>query len=188
MSSEPCGAIMLIAWLVLEAANPGNPALCLSLAGMRSEWRETTVYTHSVGSHSFNGTRGAFGTEFWKGQRSGDHREFRVTTHSKPACGHTSGRLAIIFQPHLLQQITSTRASNLGEPSRILSIRIFCGVFCVLRYEAQLCCHYTYSVFPSKASSTATNRLDGQGLSISGITRFQHRVSRHIHEPARQLP
>ncbi len=79
---------------VLEAANPGNPALCLSLPGCGPNG-ENNVYT-TVSGATVNGTRGPLGPNFGSvsyqatiGNSSYDALEASVR--------HTSGRLQLFF-------------------------------------------------------------------------------------------
>jgi hypothetical protein len=62
--------------LVLESANPGDPALCLSLPGCGPNG-ENNVYTTAAGQ-VVNGTRGPLGPKFRQRELSNDHRHFRL--------------------------------------------------------------------------------------------------------------
>ena len=79
---------------VLEAANPGDPALCLSLPGCGPNG-ENGVYTTASGA-TVNGTRGPFGPNFGSVSYQATIGN-SVYNALEASVRHTSGRLQLFF-------------------------------------------------------------------------------------------
>ena len=86
--------------LVLEEANPGNPALCLQLSNPANlapgqtpcgPFNESNVFTTASGQ-AINGTRGPAGTEFRKRYHSRPPSATRTTTLCRSPCGTPADR------------------------------------------------------------------------------------------------
>jgi hypothetical protein len=149
---------------VLEAANPGNPALCLSLPGCGPNG-ENTVYINTTGQ-TINGTRGPLGPDFGSvsyqatiGNSVYDALEMSVQ--------HSSARMQFFLSYTYGKSLDD--GSNLGDqvdpfdPSLLRGLSSF-----DLRQD--FVASYTYR-FPFDSLFHAHNRLT-EGWSISGITRF----------------
>src|ERR1700689_249411 len=106
--------------LVLEAANPGNPALCLSLSRPDEVARgsatcgpfgESTVYTSASGQ-TINGTRGPLGPAFGSVsyQTTIGNSNYNALQAS---VRHTSGRLQLFLSYTYSKSID--QSSNLGD-------------------------------------------------------------------------
>jgi hypothetical protein len=160
--------------LVLEEANPGNPALCLQLSNPANlapgqtpcgPFNESGVFTTASGQ-VINGTRGPLGPNFGSDALettigNSNYNSLQVTLR------HTSGPLQLLAAYTYSKSID--QSSNLGEEvnplnpslSRALSAFDITQNF-VVSYNYQL---------PFAHLFRATNRLT-QGWELSGITRF----------------
>src|SRR6202050_2318240 len=106
--------------LVLEEANPGNPALCLELSNPANlapgqvpcgPFGEDTTYTTSAGQ-VYNGTRGPLGSNFGSNANqatigNSNYNAFQITLR------HNSKRLNVLAGYTLRKSLD--QASNLGE-------------------------------------------------------------------------
>jgi hypothetical protein len=160
--------------LVLEEANPGNPALCLQLSNPANlapgqtpcgPFNESNVFTTASGQ-VINGTRGPLGSNFGSDTLettigNSNYNSLQVTLR------HTSGPLQLLAAYTYSKSID--QSSNLGEEvnplnpslSRALSAFDITQNF-VVSYNYQL---------PFARLFHAANRLT-QGWELSGITRF----------------
>ena len=145
---------------VLVEANPGNPALCLSLSAQGCGPNEETAY----------GTRGPLGPNFGSDalQSNIGHANYNALELS---ARHTSGRLE--FSAAYTYSKSLDQSSNIGEevnpfnPSLSYALSSFdVKQNFVLSYEYQL--PFERLLRPSRL---APGRLT-QGWSLSGITRF----------------
>ncbi|MGB7281154.1 MAG: carboxypeptidase regulatory-like domain-containing protein [Candidatus Acidiferrum sp.] len=160
--------------LVLEAANPGNPALCLSLSqadevapgsATCGPFGENGVYTSASGQ-VINGTRGPLGPAFGSVSYqttigNSNYNALEVNLH------HTSRRAELFFSYTYSKAID--QASNFGEqvnpidPSLSRELSSF-------DMRQNFVASYTYR-FPFESLFRARNRWT-EGWSISGITRY----------------
>ena len=159
--------------LALEAANPGNPALCLSLSqpsevapdtSTCGPFGENTVYTTASGQ-VINGTRGPLGPAFGSVSYqttigNSNYNALQASLH------HTSGPLQLFLSYTYSKSID--QASNLGDqvdplnPSLSRALSSF-------DMRQNFVASYTYKIPFEKLFGD--NRAT-QGWSISGITRF----------------
>jgi Carboxypeptidase regulatory-like domain/TonB dependent receptor len=149
---------------VLEAANPGNPALCLSLPGCGPNG-EDTAYTSASGQ-AINGTRGPLGPNF--GSVSYQTTIGNSNYNSLQASlQHTSGRVQMFISYTYSKSIDD--GSNLGDqvdpfdPSLLRGLSSF-------DMRQDFVASYTYRV-PFERLFRANNRWT-EGWSVSGITRY----------------
>ena len=160
--------------LVLEEANPGNPALCLQLSNPANlapgqipcgPFNESNVFTTASG-HVINGTRGPLGPNFGSDTLettigNSNYNSLQVTLR------HTSGPLQLLAAYTYSKSLD--QSSNLGEEvnplnpslSRALSSFDITQNFVV---------SYSYQV-PFARLFRAANRWT-DGWEFSGITRF----------------
>jgi hypothetical protein len=160
--------------LVLEEANPGNPALCLQLSNPANlapgqtpcgPFNESGVFTTASGQ-VINGTRGPLGPNFGSDALettigNSNYNSLQITLR------HTSGPLQLLAAYTYSKSID--QSSNLGEEvnplnqslSRALSAFDITQNF-VVSYNYQL---------PFARLFHAANRLT-EGWELSGITRF----------------
>jgi hypothetical protein len=149
---------------VLEAANPGNPALCLSLPGC-GPGGENNVYTNASGQ-TVNGTRGPLGPDFGSVSYqttigNSNYNALEASVH------HTSGRVQLFFSYTYSKSIDL--GSNLGDqvdpfdPSLLRGLSAF-----DMRHN--FVASYTWRI-PFEHLLRADDRWTN-GWSISGITRF----------------
>ena len=160
--------------LVLEEANPGNPALCLQLANPANlaagqtpcgPFSESNVFVTASGQ-TINGTRGPLGPNFGSDTNqttigNSSYNSLQVTFR------HTSGPLQMLAAYTFSKSLD--QSSNLGEEvnplnpslSRALSAFDIAQNFVV---------SYNYQV-PLERLLHATNRW-ARGWEFSGITRF----------------
>ena len=96
---------------VLEAANPGDPALCLSLPGCGPNG-ENNVYTTAAGQLRLTGPAGLW-DPILGASATRRLSEIPLTTHSKPACVITAGRLQLFFSYTYSKSLDL--GSNLGD-------------------------------------------------------------------------
>ena len=129
--------------LVMVEANPGDPALCLSLSqpsevapgsATCGPFGESNVFTTASGQ-MINGTRGPLGSNFGSDTEPGDHREIELQRSSGQPYGTPAGAWNC-----WLDTPTASRmdlSSNLGEEvNPINPVAQQCLV--LLRCEAQL--------------------------------------------------
>jgi hypothetical protein len=160
--------------LVLEEANPGNPALCLQLSNPANlapgqtpcgPFNESNVFTTASGQ-VINGTRGPLGPNFGSDTLettigNSNYNSLQVTLR------HTSGPLRLLAAYTFSKSLD--QSSNLGEQvnplnpslSRALSAFDIAHNFVV---------SYNYQI-PIQRLLHASNRWT-QGWEFSGITRF----------------
>ncbi len=160
--------------LVLEEANPGNPALCLQLSNPANlapgqtpcgPFGESNVFTTASGQ-VINGTRGPLGSNFGSDTAettigNSNYNSLQVTLR------HTSGPLQLLAAYTYSKSLD--QSSNLGEEvnplnpslSRALSAFDITHNFVV---------SYSYQI-PFERWFNATNRWT-KGWEFSGITRF----------------
>jgi len=160
--------------LVLEEANPGNPALCLALSNPANlapgqtpcgPFNESNVFVTAAGQ-TINGTRGPLGPNFGSDTLettigNSNYNSLQVTLR------HSSGPLQLLAAYTYSKSLD--QSSNLGEEvnplnpslSRALSAFDITQNF-VVSYNYQL---------PVPRLFRATNRFT-QGWELSGITRF----------------
>jgi hypothetical protein len=160
--------------LVLEAANPGNPALCLSLSqpsevapgsATCGPFGENGLYTSSSGQ-AINGTRGPLGPSFgsvsYQTSIGNSHYNSLQTSLQ-----HTSGRMQLFLSYTYSKSID--QASNIGDqvdpfdPSLSRELSSF-------DMRQEFVASYSYRV-PFERLFGAHNRWT-EGWSISGITRY----------------
>jgi hypothetical protein len=160
--------------LVLEAANPGNPALCLSLSqpsevgpgsATCGPFGESTVYTSASGN-VINGTRGALGPAFGSVSYqtsigNSNYNAFEASLH------HTSGRLQLFLSYTYSKSID--QSSNLGDQVDPLDPTLTRGLSS-FDMRQSFVASYSYNV-PFERFFSAGKRWM-EGWSISGITRF----------------
>jgi hypothetical protein len=150
--------------LVLRAANPGNPALCLSLPGC-GPFGESATYTSAAGA-TINGTRGPLGPAF--GSVSNQSGIGNSTYNSlKASLRHSSGR-GEIFAGYTYSK-SIDQASNLGDQVNPINPSLSRGLSSfdmrqdfVVSYTARLSVTHLLNI---------SNRW-GNGWDLSGITRF----------------
>ena len=150
--------------LVLVEANPGDPALCLSLNGC-GPFGESNVYTSAAGQ-TINGTRGPLGPNFGSDTNQASIGNSNYNS-LEVSLRHTSGRLQF-FAAYTFSK-SMDQSSNVGEEvnpvdpalSRALS---------AFDVEHNFVVSYDYQL-PFERLFHATNRWT-QGWQISGITRF----------------
>ncbi|HXW93126.1 MAG TPA: carboxypeptidase regulatory-like domain-containing protein [Terriglobales bacterium] len=160
--------------LVLVEANPGNPALCLSLSQPQDvapgsptcgPFAESNVFTTSAGQ-VLRGTRGPLGPSFGSDTNQATMGESNYNA-LELSLRHVSGRLQLSAGYTLSKSFDD--ASNLGEevnpirPSLSYALSSF-----DLRHN--FVASYSYSV-PVERFFRASNRWT-EGWEISGITRF----------------
>jgi hypothetical protein len=160
--------------LVLEEANPGNPALCLQLSNPAnlapgqvpcSPFGEDTTYTTSTGT-VYNGTRGPLGSNFGSNANqatigNSDYNALQITLR------HTSKRLNVLAGYTFSK--SQDQSSNVGEEVNPLdpSLSKALSAFDV---KHNFVVSYSYQI-PVEKMFLATNRWT-EGWELSGITRF----------------
>jgi hypothetical protein len=160
--------------LVLEEANPGNPALCLQLSNPANlapgspacgPFGETNTFVTTSG-RSIYGTRGPLGANFGSDTYettigNSNYNSLQVTVR------HTSGPLRLLAAYTFSKSLD--QSSNLGEevnplnPSRSRALSAF-----DLRHNFVV--SYSYQL-PFKALFRSANRWS-EGWELSGITRL----------------
>jgi hypothetical protein len=160
--------------LVLEAANPGNPALCLTLSQATQvapgsatcgPFGESTVYTTAAG-RSFNGTRGPLGPAF--GSVSYQASIGNSNYNSLEASLHHRGMRSQLFVSYTYSK-SIDQASNLGDqvnPSDPNLSRELSSFDMRHNFVAS----YSYDM-PIDRLFRVRNRWT-EGWSVAGITRF----------------
>jgi hypothetical protein len=160
--------------LVLEAANPGNPALCLSLSQTSQvapgsatcgPFGESTTYTSASGQ-VVNGTRGPLGPAFGSVsyQTTIGNSDYNALQAS---LRHTSGRLQLFVGYTYSKSID--QSSNLGEQVDPLDPNLSRGLS-AFDMRQNFVASYTYKVPLDRLLRAGTRLADG--WSISGITRY----------------
>ncbi|MGB9067856.1 MAG: carboxypeptidase regulatory-like domain-containing protein [Candidatus Acidiferrales bacterium] len=149
---------------VLEPANPGDPALCLSLPGCGPNG-ENGVYTSTTGQ-VVNGTRGPLGPDFGSvsyqatiGNSSYNALEASVQ--------HTSGPLRLFVSYSYTKSLDL--ASNFGEQVDPFDPKLLRGLSS-FDMRQDFVASYTLQI-PFRRLFRADNRLTA-GWTISGITRY----------------
>ena len=160
--------------LVLEAANPGSPALCLSLSQPNQvapgsatcgPFGESSVYTSASGQ-SIPGTRGplgpAFGSVSYQASiGNSNYNALEASLH------HTSGRLQLFFSYTYSKSID--QASNLGDQVDPFDASLSRGLSS-FDMRQNFVASYSYKL-PFGHFLHGHNRVM-DGWSIAGITRF----------------
>jgi hypothetical protein len=150
--------------LELEPANPGSPALCLSLPGCGPN-DENNVFTNGSGQ-TVNGTRGPLGPAFGNVSYQSAAGN-SVYDALEASIQHTSGRMQFFFSYTYSKSVDD--ASNFGDeidpfdPSLLRGLSSF-------DMRNNFVASYTYRI-PFEHLLRAANRWT-QGWSISGITRL----------------
>ena len=150
--------------LVLESANPGDPALCLSLPGCGPNG-ENNVYTTAAGQ-VVNGTRGPLGPSFGSVSYqttigTSAYNSFEASVQ------HESQRLRVLVSYTYSKSLDL--ASNFGEQVYPSDPRLLRGLSSFdMRHN--FTASYSYAI-PFEGLFRAHNRWTAD-WSISGITRF----------------
>jgi hypothetical protein len=160
--------------LVLEEANPGNPALCLQLSNPANlapgqvpcgPFGEDTTYTTSTGT-IYDGTRGPLGSNFGSNANqatigNSNYNALQITLR------HTSKRLSVLAGYTFSK--SQDQSSNVGEEVNPLdpSLSKALSAFDV---KHNFVVSYSYQM-PIEKLFRATNRWT-EGWELSGITRF----------------
>lgn len=160
--------------LVLEAANPGNAALCLSLSqpsevspgsATCGPFGESTTYTSASGQ-TVNGTRGPLGPAF--GSVSYQTTIGNSNYNSLQASlRHASGPLQLFLSYTFSKSID--QASNLGEQVDPFNPNLSRGLSS-FDMRQDFVASYTYKL-PFERIARTANRW-AEGWSVSGITRY----------------
>ena len=150
---------------VLEAANPGNPALCLSLMPGCGPNGENNVYTGSSGQ-TINGTREPLGPSFGSVsyQTTIGNSDYNALEASLK---HTSGRLQFFVSYTYSKSLDD--GSNFGDQVDPFDPGLLRGLSS-FDMRQDFVASYTYRL-PFERLFHDDNRWT-QGWSISGITRF----------------
>jgi hypothetical protein len=160
--------------LVLEAANPGNPALCLSLSQPNEvapgsatcgPFGESSTYTSASGQ-VINGTRGPLGPAFGSVSYqttigNSDYNALEASLH------HTSGRAQLFVSYTYSKSID--QASNLGDQVDPFNPNLSRGLS-AFDMRQNFVASYTYNL-PIDHFFHG-DKLWTEGWSISGITRY----------------
>jgi hypothetical protein len=160
--------------LVLEAANPGNPALCLSLSqpsevatgsATCGPFGESSQYTSASGN-VINGTRGPLGSAFGSVSYqttigNSNYNALEVSLH------HTGGRVQVFLSYTYSKSID--QSSNLGDQVDPFNPNLSRGLS-AFDMRQNFVASYTYKV-PFQRLFRSGGRF-AEGWSISGITRY----------------
>jgi hypothetical protein len=160
--------------LVLEAANPGNPALCLSLSQPNAvapnsatcgPFGESSTYTSASGN-VINGTRGPLGPAFGSVSYqttigNSNYNALEISLH------HTSARAQVFLSYTYSKSID--QASNLGDQVDPFNPSLSRGLS-AFDMRQDFVASYTYRI-PAERLFRAGKRFT-EGWSISGITRY----------------
>ncbi len=160
--------------LVLEEANPGNPALCLSLSQPNEvapgsatcgPFGESTTYTSTSGQ-TVNGTRGPLGPAFGSVsyQKSIGNSNYNALQAS---LRHNSQRAQVILSYTFSKAID--QASNLGEQVDPFNPNLTRGL-ASFDMRQDFVASYTYHMPFEHLLRTHNKWIEG--WSISGITRY----------------
>ncbi len=150
--------------LILEAANPGDPALCLSLPGCGPDG-EDTVYPNAAGQ-MINGTRSPLGPDFGSVsyQATIGNSNYNALEASVQ---HNSRRLQLLASYTYSKSLDL--ASNFGEQVDPYDLHLLRGLSS-FNMKHNFVASYSYSI-PFESFFRAANRWT-EGWSISGIARF----------------
>jgi len=163
--------------LVLEPANPGNPALCLSLSAAGcGPGGENGVYVNSSGQ-TIDGTRAPLGPNFGNVsyEATAGNSNFNALEASVQ---HTSGRAQFFLSYTYSKSID--QASNFGDLVDPFDPNLLRGLSSFdMRHN--FVASYTYN-FPFERLFHARNHWT-EGWSISGITRFSTGVPVTLQNP-----
>jgi hypothetical protein len=160
--------------LVLEAANPGNPALCLSLSqpsevatgsATCGPFGESSQYTSASGN-VINGTRGPLGSAFGSVSYqttigNSNYNALEVSLH------HTGGRVQVFLSYTYSKSID--QSSNLGDQVDPFNPNLSRGLS-AFDMRQDFVASYSYRV-PFERLFRSGGRF-AEGWSISGITRY----------------
>ena len=160
--------------LVLEAANPGNPALCLSLSQPNEvapgsatcgPFGESSTYTSASGQ-AMNGTRGPLGSAFGSVSYqttigNSNYNALEASLH------HTSGRAQLYLSYTYSKSID--QASNLGDQVDPFNPNLSRGLS-AFDMRQNFVASYTYNLPIGRLFHG--DKLWTEGWSISGITRY----------------
>jgi hypothetical protein len=160
--------------LILEEANPGNPALCLQLSNPANlapgqtpcgPFGESNVYTTASGQ-VIDGTRGPLGSNFGSNTNqtsigNSNYNSLQVTLR------HTSGPLQLLAAYTFSKSLDD--ASNLGEEVNPLNPSLS-KALSAFDITHNFVISYSYRL-PVERLLHARNRLT-EGWEFSGITRF----------------
>jgi hypothetical protein len=160
--------------LVLEEANPGNPALCLELSNPANlapgqipcgPFNESNVFVTASGQ-SINGTRGPLGPDF-----GSDTDQTTIGNSSynslQATLRHTSGPLQLLAAYTFSKSLD--QASNLGEEVNPLNPALS-RALSAFDIRQDFVASYTYRL-PMKRLFHSNNRWAG-GWELSGVTRI----------------
>ncbi len=175
--------------LVLEEANPGNPALCLQLSNPANlapgqtpcgPFGESNVFTTASGQ-VINGTRGPLGPNFGSDTQPDHHRQFQLQLSASNIATHQ--RSAAVAGGLHIQQIAGP---ILQSGRRGQSAQSFAQQGLVrLRYHAQLCGELQLPD-PSPTPSARHQPLDPR-VGILRNHALQQRSAGDAHQLRRQL-
>jgi hypothetical protein len=160
--------------LVLEEANPGNPALCLQLSNPANvapgqtpcgPFNESNVFITASGQ-TINGTRGPLGPNFGSDALettigNSNYNSLQITLR------HTSGPLQLLAAYTYSKSID--QSSNLGEEVNPLNPSLS-RALSAFDIKQNFVVSYNYQL-PFARLFHAANRLT-EGWELSGITRF----------------
>ena len=160
--------------LVLEEANPGDPALCLFLSNPANlapgqvpcgPFGEDTAYTTSTG-HVYNGTRGPLGSNFGSNANqatigNSNYNALQITLR------HTSKRLTVLAG--YTYSKSEDQSSNLGEEVNPLDPALS-KALSAFDVKHNFVVSYSYQI-PFERLFRSSNRWT-QGWELSGITHF----------------
>jgi hypothetical protein len=160
--------------LVLEEANPGNPALCLQLSNPANlapgqtpcgPFNESNVFTTASGQ-AINGTRGPLGPNFGSDTNqttigNSNYNSLQVTLR------HTSGPLQLLAAYTYSKSLD--QSSSLGEEVNPLNPSLS-RALSAFDITQNFVVSYSYQI-PFQRFLHAKNRWT-QGWELSGITRF----------------
>ena len=160
--------------LVLEEANPGNPALCLQLSNPANlapgqtfcgPFSESDVFT-TAGGQTIHGTRGPLGPNFGSDTLettigNSHYNSLQVTLR------HTSGPLQLLVAYTYSKSLD--QSSNLGEEVNPLNPSLS-KALSAFDITQNFVVSYSYQI-PFERLLHATNRWT-QGWEFSGIARF----------------
>jgi hypothetical protein len=160
--------------LVLKAANPGNPAVCLGLSQANEvsadsptcgPFGESTTYTRATGA-TVNGTRGPLGPAF--GSVSNQSGIGNSTYNSlKASVRHSSGR-GEIFAGYTYSK-SIDQASNLGDQENPINPSLSRGLS---SFDMRQNIVVSYTAHLSVAHLLNISNRWGSAWDLSGITRF----------------
>lgn len=160
--------------LVLEEANPGNPALCLALSNPANlapgqtpcgPFGEDSTYVTSTGQVHV-GTRGPLGSNFGSNANqatigNSNYNSLQVTLR------HNSKRLSVLAGYTFSKSLD--QSSNIGEEVNPVDAALSRGLS-AFDVKHNFVVSYNYQI-PFEALFRSSNRLT-RGWELSGITRF----------------